>query len=94
MTDIERLHRLIKKAKKINAWRERTLHNLLTKVAPKIAAMHDGYNYVRIQTLGNVLFELALPFQPCMNWLKKNEEEEIGYIITKVKVEHLIKGLN
>jgi len=94
---VQRLQRLIAESKKINSWRERTLHSVLTTLAPRIDKLNNqcymgcGFHYNLVQTLGKIISELAISFEPTMNWLEKNEEEEITWMIIKVKTNGLFK---
>ena len=86
---LAQLKYLIEEAKKINAWKERTIKTMLTVVAPKLPTN----DYYLVKEFASVIAELNAPYQPCMNHLDKNLEQSIGWIVTKVKVEGIFKAI-
>jgi hypothetical protein len=98
--NIKQLYWLIRESVKINAWRKRALHNLLVNIAPRIDRLGNvsydgnGGHYTLVQSLGKSINDLAIGFHPTMNWLEKNLDENMGWIVTQVCVEALIKRVN
>ncbi len=96
----KRLHRLLDRAKEINKWRVDALEHLLTEVGPKLHKIGNkgytgcGFHYGKVQSFGRLVAELAISFQPSMNWLEKCEEEEHLWIVREVVYENLVKEIN
>lgn len=95
----KRLQYLKQRSEEINPWREKALHKLLTDAAPRIASLGTkfykgcGFHYGLVQSLGNLIAGLSVSFDPCMNWLEKNEEENNIWHVRQVCVERLFKDI-
>ena len=96
---VHRLHRLLREAPAINAWRERALHRLLSDIGPRIDRLSRrfycgcGFHYSKLQDFGKLVAALAIHFDPSMNWLEKNEEENLLWVSRQVFVECLIRSV-
>ena len=95
----KRLHYLLNESVEINKWRRKMLYKLMTDIAPRIAKIGQtgytgcGFHYEKVHQVGRLINELAIGFNPCMNWLEKNEEELPMWIVRRVIAEELIKDV-
>lgn len=94
-----RLKRLLDRKEEINSWRKKALENLLLNIGPRIQKLGEkcyygcGFHYGKVQSFGKLVADLALGFNPCMNWLEKNEEEEMTWEIRMILYDGLIEDV-
>ena len=94
-----RLHRLLGRKEEINSWRKNALENLLLNIGPRICKLNGknykgcGFHYGKVQSFGKLVNDLAIGFDPCMNWLEKNEEDEIIWEVRMILYEGLIEDI-
>lgn len=90
---------ILAEAKTWNEWRKEANYNLLTNIGPRIAILGKrfysgcGFHYGKEQTLGKLIVDLALPWNPCANWCGNIEIDMEKNIITKVLYEGLIENV-
>jgi hypothetical protein len=89
----------LKEAEKHNAWVDKAKHHLLTKLGPKVAKlgktgyMGCGFHYDMEQRFGRILINMAIPLQPCMNWIDNCQGESLKAMLTRVMYEGLVRDI-
>lgn len=91
---------ILAEAEKVNEWRRRSLEDLLTIHAPRVAALGAsgylgcGYHYEKVRTLGHLIRELALGWEPCANWCENVEKDRIKWIGLEVAYNVFTESLD
>ena len=88
---------LRKECEEYDQWRRRTMHNILTNLAPRVAALGRsfysgcGFHYDKEAQLGKIITALSVCYQWSANHCEKIQEQRISMITNKVLVEGLFK---
>lgn len=73
------------------------MRRLLVDVGPRIFRLGEGFysgsglHYSLVQSFGNLVNQLAIGFHPTMNWLEKNEHDEVDWIGRQAAMEVLVR---
>jgi hypothetical protein len=96
---VKRLMFYIAEAEKHNEWVKTAKHHLLTKLGPKMAKLDKsgymgcGFHYSMEQTFGKILINMAIPLQPCMNWIDNCQDESLKAMTTRILYNGLVRDI-
>lgn len=88
---------LIKECQKYDEWRRRTMHAVLTDLAPRIAILGRtfysgcGFHYHKESQLGKAISALSICYQWCANHCEKIPNERLTMILNQVMVGALFR---
>jgi hypothetical protein len=95
LATIQRLHYLLAEMEKFDKWRKEALATLLNDFAPRIHKLGTqfysgcGFHYSKVQSLGRLIVDLAIPWQICMNHQNKWDEYSDHMLLMPVLFESL-----
>jgi len=95
---IARLKFYLQEAEEYNIWRKNA-RKVVAELTPRVYALGNklyagcGFHYSLEQELGQLITNLALPWEPCMNWIDKCPEQSAKCMVYQVCFEHLVKSV-